>query len=128
MSHPLKVKSTSSPSEHQPVKSNRGVVCSIIAMALLRNTIDSTIVGTALNTLQQDLNTTVRWVGWPITAYSFGFVLMLPVSAKLSTRFGHRRIFTASVLLFTIASLLCGLSTHIYTLIIMRVFQAMRSE
>src|SRR5690625_4565686 len=94
-------------------------------MALLMNTIDSTIVATALHTLQQDLPISVSWVGWTMTAYSFGFVLMLPVSAKLSTRFGHRRIFTASVFLFTIASLLCGLSTHIYTLIIMRVFQAM---
>src|SRR5699024_5899067 len=125
MSQPLKVKSTSPRSEPQPVEIKRGFVFAIIAMALLMNTIDSTIVATALHTLQQDLNTTVSWVGWTMTAYSFGFVLMLPVSAKLSTRFGHRRIFTASVLLFTIASLLCGLSTHIYTLIIMRVFQAM---
>src|SRR5690625_7913000 len=70
MSHPLKVKSTSSPSEQQPVKINRGLVFSIIAMALLMNTIDSTIVATALHTLQQDLNTTVSWVGWTMTARS----------------------------------------------------------
>lgn len=121
MSSPLET----DPIHSQPLPIKRGLVFAIIAMALLMNTIDSTIVATALHTLQQDLNTTVSWAGWTMTAYSFGFVLMLPISAKLSTRFGHRRIFMASVLLFTIASLLCGLSTRIYTLIIMRVFQAM---
>lgn len=103
----------------------RGVVFAIISMALLMHTIDATIVATALHTLQHELNTTVSWVGWTMTAYSFGFVLMLPLSAKLSTQFGHRRIFTASVLLFTLASLCCGLSENIYMLIAMRTLQAM---
>ena len=103
---------------------NRWFVFSIVAMALLMNTIDSNIVATALHTLQEDLNTSVSWAGWIITAYAFGFVLMLPLSAKLSTQFGHRRVFITSVATFTLASLLCGLSNNIYTLITMRVLQA----
>lgn len=88
-------------------------------------TIDSTIVATALPALQKDLNTSLSWLGWTLTAYSLGFVLMLPLSAKLSTRYGHRRIFIGSVLVFTLASLLCGLANNIYFLIVMRIVQAM---
>ncbi len=102
----------------------RGWVFFTISLALLLITIDSTIVATALHTLQSELHTSVSWVGWTLTAYSFGFVLMLPLSAKLSVNFGHRRVFMGSILVFAIASLLCGLSTNIYMLIVMRIFQA----
>lgn len=106
-------------------KINHNLVFAIIAIALLMNTIDSTIVATALHAMQHDLNTTVSWAGWTLTAYSFGFVIMLPLSAKLSTQFGHKNIYLLSVLLFTVASLFCGLSDNIYVLIVLRVFQAM---
>lgn len=103
---------------------NPKIVFPIVAMALLMITVDSTIVATALHSLQTDLNTSVSWAGWTLTAYSFGFVLMLPLSAKLSTRFGNRPVFLISVATFTLASLLCGLSTNIYILIAMRSLQA----
>lgn len=106
------------------IKINRLLVFSFIALALLMNTIDSTIVATALHTLQHELGTSVSWSAWTMTAYSLGFVLMLPLSAKLSIFYGHRRIFMTSVFVFTISSLLCGLSTNIYMLIAMRVVQA----
>ncbi len=86
--------------------------------------IDSTIVATALHDLQQELNTSVNWAGWTITAYSFGFVLMLPASGKLSEQYGRRRVFIGSVFAFTAASLLCGLATNIYMLIALRAVQA----
>lgn len=103
---------------------NPKIVFPIVALALLMITVDSTIVATALHTLQDDLQTSVSWAGWTLTIYSFGFVLMLPLSAKLSIRFGNRLIFLLSVATFTLASLLCGLSTNIYMLIIMRAIQA----
>ena len=100
------------------------IVFPIIAMSLLMITVDSTIVATALHALQVDLQTSVSWAGWTLTIYSFGFVVMLPLSAKLSTQFGHRRIFLFSIAIFTIASLLCGLSTNIHMLVAMRAIQA----
>ncbi len=103
---------------------NKWLVFAIIAFALLMNTIDATIVATALHTLQEELHTTVSWAGWTLTAYSFGFVLMLPLSAKLSMKYGHRKIFIISVATFSLASLLCGLSNNIHTLIFMRIIQA----
>ncbi len=102
----------------------KGLVFTIIALALLMTTVDATIVATALDTLQHDLHTTVNWVSWILTGYSFGLVVMLPISAKLSIRFGHRRVFLISVAAFTIASVACGLSSNIFVIIVLRIIQA----
>lgn len=103
---------------------HKNAVFAIIAMALLMMSIDSTIVATALHAIQQGLRTSINLVGWTITAYSFGFVLMLPISGKLSERFGRRRVFIASTAVFTLASLGCGMANNIYLLIILRALQA----
>ncbi|MBS0293157.1 MAG: MFS transporter [Proteobacteria bacterium] len=102
----------------------RVLVFSIVSLALLMMSVDSTIVATALHALQQDLHTSVNWAGWTITAYAFGFVLMLPISGRLSDRYGRRRVFLGSVMVFTAASLLCGLTENIATLVALRALQA----
>lgn len=99
-------------------------VFAVVALALLMMSLDSTIVATALHAIQHGMDTTVNWAGWTITAYSFGFVLMLPISGRLSERFGRRRVFLGSIVVFTVASLLCGLAQNIHVLIALRALQA----
>lgn len=108
--------------ESRPV--HRGLIFAIVALALLMMSIDSTIVATALHSLRRGLHTSIDWAGWTITAYSFGFVLILPVSGKLSEQYGCRRVFLGSIVAFTIASLCCGLADNIYVLIALRGLQA----
>jgi EmrB/QacA subfamily drug resistance transporter len=110
------------PRETRPVR--RVLVFTIVALTLFMMSVDSTIVATALNSLRRGLQTSINWAGWTITAYSFGFVLMLPLSGKFSERYGRRRVFLGSVVAFTAASLLCGLATNIYMLIALRAVQA----
>ncbi|MEO8996431.1 MAG: MFS transporter [Nitrosospira sp.] len=108
--------------ENQPVR--RVLVFMIIGLGLIMTSVDATIVATALHSLQHELRASINWVGWTITAYSLGFVLMLPVSGKLSERYGCRKIFLGSVIIFTVASLACGLADNIYALIALRAVQA----
>lgn len=108
----------------EPAPINRVLVFGIIGLALLMMAVDGTIVATALDALQKGLDTTVNWAGWTITAYAFGFMVMLPISGKLSHRYGNRRVFIVSIIVFTIVSLLCGLVNDIYSLIILRILQA----
>jgi EmrB/QacA subfamily drug resistance transporter len=102
----------------------RVLVFTIVALTLFMMSVDSTIVATALDSLRRGLHTSINWAGWTITAYSFGFMLMLPLSGKFSERYGRRRVFLGSVVAFTAASLLCGLATNIYVLIVLRAVQA----
>lgn len=108
--------------EAQPVR--RVPVFTIVAFALLMMSVDSTIVATALPSLQEGLDTSINWAGWTITAYSLGFVLMLPISGRLCDRYGRRRVFLGSVVAFTAASLCCGLVDDIFVLIALRAVQA----
>ncbi len=110
------------PPPRPPVR--RGVVFATVSLALIMMAVDSTIVATALHAIQHGLGTTINWAGWTLTAYSFGFVLMLPISGKLSEWYGRRRVFIASVATFTLASLCCGLADNIYVLIALRALQA----
>ncbi len=108
--------------ESPPVR--RVLVFTIVALALLMMSVDTTIVATALDSLQHGLQTSINWAGWTITAYALGFVLMLPISGKLSERYGHRKVFIGSVVAFTAASLCCGLADDIYVLVALRAVQA----
>lgn len=96
----------------------------VVSAALLMSTLDNTIVATALHALQHGLGTSVTLAGWTITAYSLGMVVMLFVASKLTGRYGPRRVFLASVSVFTAASLCCGLTDNIYLLIVLRFLQA----
>lgn len=96
----------------------------VVAVALIMSTLDGTIVATALPALKDGLHTSVTLAGWTITAYSLGLVLALSLAGKLCQRYGSRRVFTASVAVFTAASLCCGLVGNIYLLIVLRFIQA----
>lgn len=108
--------------ESRPV--HRRLVFAIVALALLMMSIDQTIVATALHALRRGLDTSIDWAAWTITAYSLGFVVMLPISGKLSEEYGCRKVFVVSVVAFTIASLCCGLADNIYVLVALRALQA----
>lgn len=100
------------------------VIFVVVALALLMSSVDQTIVATALSALQHGLHTSIVWAGSTITIYSFGQVLVLPLAGRLSDQFGRRRVFLASVVLFTAASLCCGLAADIYVLVALRAVQA----
>ena len=106
----------------QPTR--RVVIFTVVTMALFMQSVDVTIVATALHALQSGLHTSINWAGWTITVYSVGLVLALPLSARIADRFGRKRVFLVSVATFAVASLCCGLANDIFVLIVLRVFQA----
>jgi MFS family permease len=115
---------TAAPEVTQAPTPHRVAIFSVVAMALLMSSLDGTIVATALHTIQHSLNASINWTSWIITAYSIGMVSALSLAGKFSDRFGRRRYFLASVVVFAVASLCCGLATNIYLLIALRAVQA----
>lgn len=85
--------------------------------------IDGSVVNVALPVLQVDLNATTADVQWVVEAYSLFLAALILVGGALSDQFGRRRIFASGIVIFTLASMVCGLSPNIVLLILARAFQ-----
>jgi DHA2 family multidrug resistance protein len=102
----------------------RRVIITITAiMCALLEIVDTTIVNVALNEMKGNLGATLTEVGWVVTAYAIGNVIIVPMTSWLSQQFGRSNYFAASIILFTICSFLCGNSTSIAELVIFRFLQ-----
>ncbi|MGZ3837718.1 MAG: DHA2 family efflux MFS transporter permease subunit [Flavisolibacter sp.] len=102
----------------------RRVIVTITAIiCALLEIVDTTIVNVALNDMKGNLGTTLTEVGWVITAYAIGNVIIVPMTSWLSQQFGRRNYFAASILLFTFCSFLCGNATGIWELVAFRFLQ-----
>ncbi len=86
--------------------------------------VDQTIVATALPSIQRDLGAQVNWSSWTITVYALGQVMVMPLAGKIGDQFGRKQVFLGAAVLFTAASLCCGLADNIYLLIVLRAIQA----
>lgn len=85
--------------------------------------LDGTIVTTAAPAIGADLGVDSASVGLAVTSFLLTVAVLIPASGWLSERFGVRRIFAIAIAIFTIASLLCALSTSLPMLVGMRVLQ-----
>jgi DHA2 family multidrug resistance protein len=102
----------------------RRVIITITAiMCALLEIVDTTIVNVALKDMQGTLGATLPEVGWVITAYAIGNVIIVPMTSWLSQQFGRRNYFAASVILFTVCSFLCGNANGIWELVAFRFLQ-----
>src|SRR5690349_9917310 len=103
---------------------SRRVIITITAIVCaLLEIVDTTIVNVALSDMKGNLGATTSEVGWVVTAYAIGNVIIVPMTSWLSQQFGRRNYFAASIILFTICSFLCGNSSGIVELIIFRFLQ-----
>lgn len=105
---------------------SRRVIITITAiMCALLEIVDSTIVNVALNDMKGNMGATLSEVGWVITAYAIGNVIVVPMTSWFSQQFGRRNYFAASVVIFTIFSFLCGNATNIWELVFFRFIQGL---
>lgn len=98
----------------------------ILAATILASSmafIDGTVVNVALPFLQTNLNATAIGIQWVIEAYSLFLSALLLVGGSLGDRYGRRKIFNIGVVIFAIASALCGLAVNIEQLIVARAVQ-----
>lgn len=103
----------------------RLILFATVSIALFMVSVDQTIVATALPSIQHDLHSQVNWSSWTITVYALGQVLVMPLAGKFGDQYGRKKIFLGAVVLFTAASLACGLANNIYLLIVLRAIQAL---
>jgi EmrB/QacA subfamily drug resistance transporter len=87
--------------------------------------IDTTIVSVANPRIMEGLNTDINSVIWVTSAYLLAYAVPLLITGRLGDRFGPKRLYLAGLVVFTLASLWCGLSGDVQTLIMARVLQGL---
>ena len=99
------------------------VVCGVVILGMIMSILDTTIVNVALNTLSRDLHSPLSQVQWVITGYLLSLAAVIPVSGWAARRFGAKRVYMVSLVLFTVGSALCGLAGSLTSLVVFRVLQ-----
>lgn len=102
---------------------NKWAVLALLAIAQFMVVLDVSIVNVALPSLAKDLHFSPSNLQWVVTAYTLTFGGLLLLGGRAADIFGRKKLFTAAVLLFSAASLLCGLAQTEAQLIIARAIQ-----
>ena len=98
------------------------ITVSIMAATVMQ-TLDSTIANVALPHMQGSLSASQDQIAWVLTAYIVAAAIATPLTGWLVDRFGQKRVFMTSVLGFTLASGLCGLSNTLFQIVVARLLQ-----
>lgn len=106
-----------------PVGAERAILVITAITAALLQLIDTSIVNVSLREISGSIGASTTEIAWTVTAYAISNVIMIPLSGMLGDLFGRRNYFTISIILFTVASLFCGLSTSLWTLVLWRFIQ-----
>jgi DHA2 family multidrug resistance protein len=96
-----------------------------ILLGSIMATIDTSVVNIALVHIQATFGATIQEVTWVTTSYLISVVLVMPLTAWLSSVLGRKRMYMGCVVIFTAASALCGLSRSLGQLIAFRVLQGL---
>ncbi|MGI4020612.1 MAG: DHA2 family efflux MFS transporter permease subunit [Janthinobacterium lividum] len=99
------------------------IITITVITASLLELIDTTIVNVSLPTIQGNLGATLEDVAWITTGYAVANVIVLPMSGWLGSVLGRKNYFLGSIILFTIASFLCGNATSLNELVAFRILQ-----
>ena len=94
-----------------------------VAVGLFMIMLDNTVVNVAVPSIQKDLGVGLSELQWIVTGYALSFAALMLTGGKLADMLGRRRIFVIGIVIFTIASLFCGLADTGQSLIVWRIVQ-----
>jgi EmrB/QacA subfamily drug resistance transporter len=97
----------------------------IVAFALFMENLDSTVIATALPAMARSLGENPLTMSAAMTSYLLSLAVFIPASGWLADRFGAREVFVSAVAVFTLSSLLCGISQNLPEMIAARVLQGL---
>jgi len=105
--------------------SQRALGTFALALATFMNVLDSAIANVSIPAIAGDMGVSPAQGTWVITSFSVANAISVPLTGWLTQRFGQVRLFVASITLFVICSVLCGLAPSIEWLIVFRVLQGL---
>jgi EmrB/QacA subfamily drug resistance transporter len=95
----------------------------LVAVAFFMESLDTTILNTAVPVISRALSVTPLSMKSVLASYTLSLAVFIPISGWVADRFGTRRVFASAIGLFTLGSVLCGLSSNIHLLVACRIIQ-----
>ena len=95
----------------------------LVAVAMFMESLDTTILNTAVPAISEALHVGPLSMKAVLASYTLSLAVFIPISGWMADRFGTRKVFSSAIGLFTLGSLLCGLSGNIHVLVACRVLQ-----
>lgn len=102
---------------------NPWAVTGVVMIGMIMSIIDASIVNVAVPHMMGTLGAGVSEISWVVTAYTLANVIFIPLSAWLGSVFGRSRLYGVAIVVFTVASVLCGIAPTLPLLIGARVLQ-----
>src|SRR3984885_1155480 len=113
------------PQPASPIQGSKVAITIVAMAAALMALIDISIVNVALSDIRASFGTPIDQIGWVSTGYMMANIVVIPMTGWFQRRFGFRKYFAASVLLFTVASTLCGTAWNLPSLVAFRMLQGL---
>jgi EmrB/QacA subfamily drug resistance transporter len=113
------------PPSEKPKETNPKILAVIVASAIIMQQIDATAITTALPQMAISLNTDPIRLTIAVTSYLLSIAVFIPVSGWAADRFGGRTVFRLAIVLFTLGSVLCGISENVVQLTASRGLQGL---
>jgi DHA2 family multidrug resistance protein len=101
----------------------RAIIVITTVSAAIMELIDTSIVNVALAQISGNLGATIEDTAWVITSYAIANVIIIPLTGFFAKLFGRKRYYIASIIIFTVASYMCGQAGSLLTLILWRFIQ-----
>ena len=102
---------------------HKWIVAGTVLTGTIMAVLDSSIVNVALPDMSGTLGVTIEEITWVVTSYILAQVIVMPITGLLASRFGRKRFYMASVILFTGASMACGLAGGLGSMVLFRIVQ-----
>jgi EmrB/QacA subfamily drug resistance transporter len=106
-----------------PATASKRLLPWLVAVAFFMESLDTTILNTAVPAIAAALHVSPLSMKSVLASYTLSLAVFIPISGWMADRFGTRRVFASAIGLFTLGSLLCGLSTNIHLLVACRILQ-----
>ena len=110
-------------SQPSPSASSKRLVPWLIAVAFFMESLDTTILNTAVPTIAAALHVAPLSMKSVLASYTLSLAVFIPISGWMADRFGTRRVFASAIGIFTLGSFLCGISSNIHVLVACRILQ-----
>src|SRR3984885_9751003 len=95
----------------------------LVAIAFFMELLDTTILNTAVPVIAEGLKVSPLSMKSVLSSYTLSLAVFIPISSWVADRFGTRAVFASAIGLFTLGSVLCGLSSDIHMLVFFRILQ-----